>query len=189
MFIYFLVDTSGSMDGAKIGSVNDTMENIVSELKLYSDNTDVSINVLSFARKTKWMYKQATSIQQFEWKRLNASGMTSLGNACKVLAKNIEKNISNEDIKILLISDGLPTDDFDEGIKKLNVVLAKYSSSRFAIALEGADLPTLNTFTDNIKNVFQLERLDDLMEVMLSTLGITNTEKSIINDDVDDEWG
>jgi hypothetical protein len=34
-----------------------------------------------------------------------------------------------------------------------------------------------------------LERLDDLMEVMLSTLGITNTEKSIINDDVDDEWG
>ena len=31
MFIYFLVDTSGSMDGAKIGSVNDTMENIVSE--------------------------------------------------------------------------------------------------------------------------------------------------------------
>ena len=96
MLLYFLIDTSGSIDVAKIGSVNDTIENIISELNLYSDNESVNINVLSFARKAKWMYKQACSIKDFQWNILTASGMTSLGNACKLLAKNIEKIAGND---------------------------------------------------------------------------------------------
>ena len=183
-----MIDTSGSMDGAKIGSVNDTMENIISELNLYSDNESVNINVLSFARKAKWMYKQACSIKDFKWNILTASGMTSLGNACKLLAKNIEKNAGNDEIKILLISDGLPTDDFEDGIEKLNTVLANYKSQRFAIALEGADIPTLTKFTGIQDNVFQLESLDDLMEIMLSTLNITNQTTFCADNAVDDEW-
>lgn len=188
MFLYFLVDTSGSMNGAKIQSVNDTMENVVSELKLHSDNESININVLSFARKAKWMYKQACYIKDFEWTILTASGMTSLGNACKLLAKNIEKNAGTEEIKIILISDGLPTDDFEDGIEKLNSILANLDSDKFAIALEGADFPTLTTFTGKKDNVFQLESLDDLMEIMLSTLHITS--KTIIATDnaIDDEW-
>ena len=188
MLLYFLIDTSGSMDGAKIGSVNDTMENIISELNLYSDNESVDINVLSFARKAKWMYKQACSIKDFKWNILTASGMTSLGNACKLLAKNIEKNAGNDEIKILLISDGLPTDDFEDGIEKLNTVLANYNSHRFAIALEGADIPTLTTFTGKTDNVFQLESLDDLMEIMLSTLNITSKTTFCVDNTIDDEW-
>ena len=188
MLLYFLIDTSGSMDGAKIGSVNDTMENIISELNLYSDNESVNINVLSFARKAKWMYKQTCSIKDFKWNILTASGMTSLGNACKLLAKNIEKNAGNDEIKILLISDGLPTDDFEDGIEKLNTVLANYNSQRFAIALEGADIPTLTNFTGIQDNVFQLESLDDLMEIMLSTLNINNKTTFSVDNTIDDEW-
>ena len=188
MLLYFLIDTSGSMDGAKICSVNDTMENIISELKLYSENESVNINVLSFARKAKWMYKQACSIKDFQWNILTASGMTSLGNACKLLAKNIEKNAGNDEIKILLISDGLPTDDFEDGINKLNAVLASIKSHRFAIALEGADIPTLTTFTGIKDNVFQLESLDDLMEIMLSTLHITCKTTMSTDSAIDDEW-
>lgn len=176
------------MDGAKICSVNDTMENIISELKLYSENESVNINVLSFARKAKWMYKQACSIKDFQWNILTASGMTSLGNACKLLAKNIEKNAGNDEIKILLISDGLPTDDFEDGINKLNAVLASIKSHRFAIALEGADIPTLTTFTGIKDNVFQLESLDDLMEIMLSTLHITCKTTMSTDSAIDDEW-
>lgn len=189
MLLYFLIDTSGSMDGAKIGSVNDTMENIISELKLYSDNEGVYINVLSFARKAKWMYKQACRIKDFEWDILTASGMTSLGNACKLLAKNIEKNAGNDEIKILLISDGLPTDDFEDGIEKLNTVLTNYNSNRYAIALEGADIITLNRFTNNFNNVFQLESLDNLMELILSTIKISKISyhQTKINYE-NDEW-
>lgn len=189
MLLYFLIDTSGSMDGAKISSVNDTMENIISELKLYSDNENININVLSFARKAKWMYKQACSIKEFKWNILTASGMTSLGNACKLLAKNIEKNANNEEIKILLISDGLPTDDFDEGLKKLNDSVDNKNTIRYAIALEGADIKTLTIFTENADNVFKLEDLDNLMEVILSTLNLDDFNQIRRNDSIDDdEW-
>ena len=170
MFVYFLIDTSGSMDGIKINSVNDTMDNVISELKFYSDRLDMSISVLSFARKAKWMYKQPMKINDFTWNILTASGMTSLGDACKQLARNINKHVNDEEVTIVLISDGFPTDDFDEGIEKLESCLSKKTSNRYAIALEGADTLTLDKFTGNNDNVFELGELERLMEVILSVI-------------------
>ena len=189
MFLYFLIDTSGSMDGAKIQSVNDTMENVVSELKLHSNSIDIFVNVLSFSRKSKWMFKQPTKVDEFIWNPLFASGMTSLGNACKQLTKNIEKNVAEEEVTIVLLSDGLPTDDFDEGLDKLETCLHNKKANRYAIALEGADIVTLNKFTDNPDNVFQLDSLDNLLELILSTINIPKTAYHLTNnEDADDEW-
>lgn len=189
MFLYFLIDTSGSMDGAKIQSVNDTMENVVSELKLHSNSIDIFVNVLSFSRKSKWMFKQPTKVDEFIWNPLFASGMTSLGNACKQLTKNIEKNVAEEEVTIVLLSDGLPTDDFDEGLDKLDTCLHNKKANRYAIALEGADIVTLNKFTDNPDNVFQLESLENLLDLILSTIKISEVrchweDKT----NIDDEW-
>lgn len=171
MYLYFLIDTSGSMDGVKIQSVDDTMKNVISELKSHSDKFDMYINVLSFARKSKWMFKRPVNIQEFSWNILNASGMTSLGNACKELAGNINKHVIQEEVSIILLSDGLPTDDFDEGLEKLDYCLSNKNARRYAIALEGADIITLNKFTGNADNVFQLESLDNLMELILYAIG------------------
>ena len=189
MFLYFLIDTSGSMDGAKIESVNDTMENVISELKLHSQDIDMFVNVISFARKSKWMFKQPTKIDDLIWLPLSASGMTSLGNACKQLTKNIEQHVNQDEITIVLLSDGLPTDDFEEGFDKLNDCLYNKKANRYAIALEGADIATLNKFTNNQNTVFQLESLENLLELILSTIYITTTKShQTANDDIDDEW-
>ena len=177
MFLYFLIDTSGSMDGMKINSVNDTMDNVISELKFHSINLDMSINVLSFARKTKWMYKQPVKLDEFTWNILTASGTTSLGNACKQLAKNIDKHVNNEEVSVILLSDGCPTDDFDEGMEKLESCLSKKKSTRYAIALEGADKPTLNKFTGNEDNVFGVESLDNLMGLILSVINTKDKQQ------------
>lgn len=179
MFLYFLIDTSGSMDGMKINSVNDTMDNVISELKFHSSNMDMSINVLSFARKTKWMYKQPVKLDEFTWNILTASGMTSLGNACKQLAKNIDKHVIDEDVSVILLSDGYPTDDFDEGMEKLESCLSKKKSTRYAIALEGADKLTLHKFTGNENNVFEVESLDNLMGLILSVIKTENEQQRI----------
>lgn len=189
MFLYFVIDTSGSMDGAKIGSVNDTMENVISELNLHSNQLDIVVNVLSFARKSKWMFEHPIKIEDFVWDRLYASGMTSLGDACKQLANHIEDNAVDDEIKILLISDGLPTDDFDEGIEKLNNSLSSKNVKRYAIALEGADIITLTKFTGNKDNVFKLESLDNLMQLFLSAINIPETYYHQTNNNApDDEW-
>lgn len=187
MFLYFVIDTSGSMDGAKIGSVNDTMENIISELKLHSNKTDIFVNVLSFARKSKWMFEFPIKIEDFVWETLSASGMTSLGDACNQLAEHIDNNVDDDEIKILLISDGLPTDDYDEGLEKLNNSLSDKNAKRFAIALKGADIITLTMFTGNKDNVFQLEHLDNLLDLILS-LNIASSNAEFVVGDNDDEW-
>lgn len=189
MYLYFLVDTSGSMDGAKIQSVNDTMENIISELKLHSDNLDMFINVLSFARKSKWMFNQPVNIRDFSWNVLIAGGMTSLGDACKQLAENIVQNINQDEVSIVLLSDGVPTDDFDEGLEELDKSLSNKNAKLYAIALEGADINTMNKFTGNADNVFQLESLDNLFEQILSTIDIFSKTIHYSNiDNADDDW-
>ena len=60
------------------------------------------VNVLAFARKSKWMFESPIKIEDFVWETLSASGMTSLGDACKQLSEHIDNNIDDE-IKILLI--------------------------------------------------------------------------------------
>jgi len=62
-------------------------------------------------------------------------------------------------------------DDFDEGIEKLESCLSKKTSNRYAIALEGADTLTLDKFTGDNDNVFELGELERLMEVILSVIG------------------
>lgn len=55
MQLYLLLDTSGSMEGAKIGALNDSMENIIVDLQEKAVNgTDIKVSVLSFARHINW---------------------------------------------------------------------------------------------------------------------------------------
>ena len=85
MQLYLLLDTSGSMEGAKIGALNDAMDNIVVDLQEKASNgVDIEVSVLSFARHINWMYKDPVNISDFTWKPLSVGGMTSLGEACCV---------------------------------------------------------------------------------------------------------
>lgn len=53
MRLYFLLDISGSMDGAKISALNDSMENIIIDLqeKAFNGN-EINIAVLSLREKS-----------------------------------------------------------------------------------------------------------------------------------------
>lgn len=55
MILYILVDTSGSMEGAKIGALNDLMDNIISELNDIDSSlrSEMKIAVLQFARSVE----------------------------------------------------------------------------------------------------------------------------------------
>ena len=59
MILFFVIDTSGSMIGKKIGSVNDAIENVLPMIGEISDeNPDAEINVaaLEFSTGTRWLY-------------------------------------------------------------------------------------------------------------------------------------
>lgn len=194
MRLYFLLDTSGSMDGAKISALNDSMENIIIDLqeKAFNGN-EINIAVLSFAREVTWMYKEPINILDFNWKPLTASGMTSLGKACCELAKSIKTHLTlkKEAIVIVLLSDGCPTDDYDEGLNELHKLQVFCDADKFAIALgNNADLQSLARFVDNQDNIYIENNADKLMDVLSSIMeNITHQTSTYMPlDEFDDEW-
>lgn len=195
MHLILMIDTSGSMQGQKIGSVNDAMENLIADLSAYSGNGDeVFIAVEFFSRNVKWMDDNFIWINSFEWKEPICTGMTSLGKACLSLAEFIN-SMKDKEVRIVLLSDGCPTDDYDEGISMLETIPRFISSNRYAIAIgNDADMPSLVKFTADQDKVFQVTDLDNLLaaikmaaipkdalpETMSTPQADVNTE--------DDEW-
>lgn len=193
MKLYILIDTSGSMKGTKIGSVNDAMENLLSAFSSFP----ISISVLLFSREAHWVYPTPISISEFKWKSVDANGMTSLGKACIELFNSINQHCHKEYevITSIVISDGNPTDDYDGGIMMLEQNQKFVNSNRFAIALEEADLVILERFTGNKTHVYKVAKLNELTTIILNTIEVCNKDDSTflkqpsmeVGDD-SDEW-
>lgn len=174
-----MIDVSGSMRGYKIGAVNDAMENLIDALSDYEvSNGTVWINVLLFSKNVEWMSDETKDIDSFEWTDPECTGMTSLGQACLILADRLKEE-SEKDFNILILSDGCPTDDFDEGIETLDTITSFQNARRFAIAIgEDADIPSLTRFTADSDKVYRVSDLNNLLSVMLSALQIEEKPKS-----------
>ena len=128
MVLFFVVDTSGSMSGAKIGTVNSAIEEVVPELQSISEeNADAQIKVatLSFSTGAQWMESAPVAAENYRWNYLDASGVTDLGEACLQLNEKLSRNAFMNEVSgsfapaIFLMSDGEPTDNYKHGLDKL----------------------------------------------------------------------
>ncbi len=126
LVIFFLIDTSGSMKGKKMGELNTVMEELVPEIRRVGEaDTDVKIAVLTFATNVRWMYAEPYPIEEFEWARLRADGVTSMGEAFKELASRLSRSsfMNSPSLSfapvIFLMTDGYPSDDYKAGLKAL----------------------------------------------------------------------
>lgn len=84
MTLFYLVDTSGSMSGAKIAALNTAVREtlpIIEEISKKNSDAKIRIAVLEFSSGCEWMYSEPKTIQDFEWRDLQAGGLTSLGEA------------------------------------------------------------------------------------------------------------
>ena len=194
---YFLHETSGSMEWAKIGALNDAMSNIVSDLRetVQFNNATILMSVLTFGKTAKWMNDTPISITDFSWTPIQASGMTPLGMACLELNNRIKADITDasEDIYIIVLSDGCPTDDYDEGIEALKKNVYYKKAKKFAIAIgEDADLPSLLRFVNDDSHIFKQNRADGLLNILQNILYKTTKirDKSAHNIQIEeeDEW-
>ncbi|MBR4554056.1 MAG: VWA domain-containing protein [Ruminococcus sp.] len=127
LVIFFLIDTSGSMKGTKMGELNTVMEELIPEIRRVGEaDTEVKIAVLTFSTHVKWMYAEPIAIEDFEWARLSASGVTSMGEAFKELSARMSRNsfLNSPSLSfapvIFLMTDGYPSDDYVEGLKVLS---------------------------------------------------------------------
>lgn len=163
MVLFFVVDTSGSMNGAKIGTVNSAIEEVVPELKDISEsNADARIKVatLAFSTGARWIDSAPVEAENFRWNYLDASGVTDLGAACIQLNEKLSRNAFMSDATgsfapaIFLLSDGEPTDNYKYGLEKLKQNSWFKKAIKVAIAIgEGANTSVLSDFTGNMESV------------------------------------
>ena len=64
LVIFFLIDTSGSMKGTKMGELNTVMEELIPEIRRVGEaDTDVKVAVLTFSNSVMWMYELCRLLQ------------------------------------------------------------------------------------------------------------------------------
>ena len=94
MVIFFLVDTSKSMEGSKLESLNRVMGDILPELIGVGEaGTDVKVAVMSFSSGCEWITPEPVLIEEYQrWENLSADGVTDLGDACEELCQKLSRN-------------------------------------------------------------------------------------------------
>ncbi len=176
MTLFFMIDTSGSMLGSKIGAVNDAVVNVLPMLNDISEtNPDAEIKVaaLEFSNGVSWLYDEPKLASDFIWQDVTASGLTSLGEACSELSSKLSRNGFMKSASgsfapaIILLSDGGPTDNFEAGLDKLKNNNWFKAAIKVAIAIgDDADMDVLTKFTGTNEAVFTVHNIDALKQII-----------------------
>jgi len=186
MTLFFLIDTSGSMEGNKIGAVNDAVVNVLPILNDISEtNPDAEIKVaaLEFSSDVRWLYDEPKSAKDFIWQDVTASGLTCLGGACAELAAKLSRNggfmqstSGSFAPAIILLSDGGPTDNYEVGLAKLQTNNWFKSAIKIAIAIgDDADKDVLKQFTGNSEAVITVHNIDALKQI-IRVVAVTSSQ-------------
>lgn len=172
MVLFFVVDTSGSMTGDKIGTVNNAIREVIPELKDISENNadaQIKIATLSFSTGAHWMESAPIAAENFQWNDLDANGVTSLGEACMQLNEKLSKKEFMSDATgsfapaIFLLSDGEPTDNYQHGLEKLKQNNWFKKAIKVAIAIgNDANQKVLADFTGNDEAVITVHKPEAL---------------------------
>ncbi len=196
MVLFFIIDTSGSMSGDRIESVNTAIQEIMPLINDISENNpdaQIKIAALEFSSGCEWMYPQPMDPGSFSWRKLEAGGVTSLGAAYLELNSKLSKKAFMQDAvgsyapAFILMSDGEPTDDYKHGLEKLKGNPWYRAGVKVAIAIgEGDNQEVLAEFTttkEAVLTVHNKEQLKDIIRfVSVTASQVASTSSSVGSD-------
>lgn len=176
MVLFFLVDTSGSMEGSKIGTLNTAIEDVLPEIRSISEeNADaqIKIAVLEFSDGARWLTPAPVAVTDYVWSYLNAEGVTDFGAACEELNSRLSRNSFMNDVAgsfapaIFLLSDGEPTDEYKSSLEKLRENNWFKKAIKVAVAIgEDANKNVLKEFTGNSESVLTVHSPEALRKLI-----------------------
>lgn len=181
LHLMFIIDNSGSMDGEKLGAVNNAIRDVMSIMpEVQEDTADavIKISALKFSDDAEWVYSEPQTVNDFKWKDLSADGGTNLSGAYDELSKWLckkEKGGQMPDIGgvapiLILMTDGMPTSyDWEERLESLKKkgwfrVALKYA---LAIGIDTKEaMDVLSKFTGNPETVLKVYTAEALRKVI-----------------------
>ena len=198
LVIFFMIDTSASMKGTKIGELNTVMEELIPEIRRVGEaDTEVKLSVLTFSSDIQWMYPEPVNIEEFEWTRLKASGVTSMGAAFKELAAKMSRNgyLNSPSLSfapvIFLMTDGYPSDDYKAGLAALEANSWYKHGLKAALGIgEEANDNILAEFTgspDTVVHAYSGGQLAQMIKVVAVTASQIGSKSMTLSDETNQE--
>ena len=196
--LIFVIDNSGSMDGEKMGAVNNAIREVMAIMPEIQDDTsdaDIMISALTFSDKAKWVYSEPKAVNEFKWNDVRVDGGTNYSLAYDELSKFLCKRESGGKMPdiggvapiIILMSDGMPTSyDWEVHLADLKRkgwfrVALKYALAIQIDTQEAMDV--LSKFTGNPETVlkeYTAEALRQVIKVIAVTASKVKSSSSQI---------
>jgi uncharacterized protein YegL len=126
LHFFWLADGSGSMRvEGKIQALNHAIHEAIPHMRaaaLDNPHAAVFVNAVRFADSAQWMDDRLTPVSEFRWTDLEAGGATAMGEALAMVGEALQPPLMNDRALppvLALVTDGLPTDDFQAGLNHL----------------------------------------------------------------------
>ena len=170
--VYLLLDTSGSMTGEPIEAVKNGVQMMVHSLRQNPQAIETAfVSIITFDSEAKQLIP-LTDLASFQMVDLKAAGTTALGAALSLLADKLENEVTKTTLEqkgdwkpiVFIMTDGVPTDDWQAGFQKLKAVkkglivgCAAGNNANDKVLKEIADqvVRLSNTDADSIGKFFQ----------------------------------
>lgn len=182
--IIYVIDTSGSMKGEKIASVNEAMHDAMDLLKDISaknPDAEIKVGVLRFSSGAEWI-KPLTDLEDYYWNDLKVGGTTDLGAALRELNNKLSRSeFLKSDVGfcipvIMFMSDGDPTDNWESALKNINETNKWFKhSTKIAIAVgDAADTDKLAKVVGNVEAVVSVNDVETL-KMLIKVASVTSS--------------
>jgi len=155
--VIVLADTSGSMsENGKIEALNQSLKEMIQTFATESRvRAEIQVGIITFGGATAEVHLPLTPAHQIiETKPMGAMGSTPMGQAFEAVRSLLEDRqlITSRAYRpvLILVSDGLPTDDWEIPFAALQASERAQKATRFAMAIGGdADEAMLAQFAND----------------------------------------
>ena len=186
--VVLLLDVSSSMGGESIKKLNIAVKEMISDFASAEKNeVEILVSIITFGAKVL-LHTPYTSAKDIEWQDLTVSGSTPMGMAFSMAKAMIEDKETTPSRAyrptIVLVSDGEPTDSWQQPLRALVNDGRSNKCDRMAMAIGGAASNTvLNEFISGTENkVFTAQDASQIQEffkfVTMSVTTRTNSQNA-----------
>lgn len=183
--VVLLLDVSYSMQGEKMYKLNAAVKEMIKDFANAEKNEiEILVSVITFGSEVL-LHTPYTSAKDIEWNDLQVTGMTPMGTAFAMAKAMIEDKETTPSKAyrptLVLVSDGAPTDDWEQPLRKLVNEGRSQKCDRMAMAIGSeASNVVLNEFiTGTDYSVFTAEDASKIQEFFkFVTMSITTRTQS-----------
>lgn len=184
LHVFYILDTSGSMQGSKISTLNRAMEESIQALKeVAKSNGDAKLKLaaMEFNTGCKWITCNGPEDleEDFIWDPLNAGGLTDIGSALKELGSKLSRGAFLNSMTgammpiIIFMTDGYATDTYEHALIEIRRNRWFQYSTKIGFAIgDDADVAMISSVVGNSEAVIHTSDLE-LFKKLLKFVSVT----------------